>query len=576
MRRRWDSRLAWAAALVSLAGIAAARAVLAALAFLLDPGAAAAWVAFEAECGGVRRALEESFVRPAEAAEARFVPLLAASLGDELRSSRAAEAFLSPEAVIAAARAARGEATVAAFVARLRGASPFRGGNGDAARVRLRAALRGAVQRLDRFSDLLLGGGAANLALVLRLSFPLLSGIDLVRDASGAVRIDLVVAASGAAAAGLRRGDEVESLDGRPASDLSLADLRDALSRPAELVVRRPGFSAPFRVALGCDAASLLRVESARLPGGIGWIRIPLFYPGSSMHLVDSVRSLREDGARALVLDLRGNPGGAVADALLMADLFLGAGRRLVRFEGGSLSPAARALREKAYESRASEADFGGPLVALVDGSSASASELLAMALRESGRARLVGERTFGKGVAQIVQPLAVTEDAAGGRLPAAIVDLLSVTALRFVSGSGSIDLHGTGLEPDVVSLAAAPPEAEFLAALAGVAAADAYVDSAIPLDGDLAESLARDDGGDPSRYPRLEEAATAIGAGDLETARRRVRARLRARRLAAGLDAGPDFREDPALRDAIREVLALCGVDPADVPEYGLSRRER
>jgi C-terminal processing protease CtpA/Prc len=284
---------------------------------------------------------------------------------------------------------------------------------------------------------------------------------------------------------------------------------------------------------------------------------VPIFFPGSSMHVVDAVRSLREAGARALVLDVRGNPGGAVADALVMADLFVGSGRRLVEFRGRSRAPQAAALRERAYEGTESEADFAGPLVVLQDGSSASASELLAMALRDAGRARIVGERSFGKGVAQLVVPVGVPKSKGGPRLSPPVVDWLSVTALRFVSGSGAIDPHGCGLEPDVLAEDPGLPEAELRARLEARPALDAYVDERLPLDGDLSRALSRDDGGDPARWPAFSDLLRATGSTDPEMLRRRLRERLRQRRILAGLDAGPDPASDPALRAAVREALA-------------------
>jgi len=539
-----------------------------------DPVTERVFRAFEREAAAVVGAMRVAALSPASASEASLVPLLAASLRDVLLAAGDASGFEDGRDLSAAADSAAFRPTLRRFLRALDGASRVE--DPELAARTLRASLPGLVNRYDRFSDLFLGTGPANLALLLRLSYPFTTGIDLVRDEGGRVEIDLVVRGSEAWAAGLVPGDEVLRIDGRPVGRLSLSDLRDAARRPIEVEARRGEDAEPFRVSLGADGSNLLRVESAALPGGVVWIRVPIFFLGASVQVADALRERRAAGARAVVLDLRGNPGGTVADAVVMADFFVGAGPTLARFEGESEFPEARAIRERRFAGTASEADFDGPVVVLVDRSSASASELLAMALRDAGRARIVGERTFGKGVAQIFFPLVVPSDPVAPAPAVPVVDVLAVTALRFVSARTGESPHGLGLVPDLAAATAPPPEADVRAFRAAQEAVDAYLDSAIGVASGLGESLARGDGRDPGRYPGLLEAMAAFGAPDAESARRWARSRLRARRLLLGLDAGPDLLEDDALRSAAREALRALGLEDGAIDALDPGYRSR
>jgi hypothetical protein len=154
-------------------------------------------------------------------------------------------------------------------------------------------------------------------------------------------------------------------------------------------------------------------------------------------------RRLVRDGARALILDLRGNPGGLIAEAVSIANLFLPPELVVTHIlERGE-------HHELPTEFESTTPAFGPelPLVVLIDRSSASASELLTGALKDHRRALFVGERTFGKGIGQMMRPLLLTrgEGARSGGFPR--FDVLWITALRFLP-PGEVDFHGVGLVP--------------------------------------------------------------------------------------------------------------------------------
>lgn len=170
-------------------------------------------------------------------------------------------------------------------------------------------------------------------------------------------------------------------------------------------------------------------VREAMLPGGVGWLEIRLFSADVPARVHGAVRRLRAEGMEALIIDLRGNPGGEVMAAIELAGDFLEPGSLVVtrRDEEGD---------ETAYRAR-QERPYRFPVAALIDGGTASAAELFAGCLKAHGRAVLIGEPTRGKGVAQRLGP-----DASG-----ACARLETVARFELPGGA---PLHEVGIEPDV------------------------------------------------------------------------------------------------------------------------------
>ncbi|MFH9828157.1 S41 family peptidase [Streptomyces bobili] len=256
-------------------------------------------------------------------------------------------------------------------------------------------------------------------------------GLEARRERDGRIEVTNVQAGSPAAAAGIRAGDRLRSVDGstvdgRPVTDVVSLLRGDATDAAAGTTVRL-GLERGTRVWTQTLRRARLSTDSvtvSTLAGGVTVIRITAFTKGAG----DAVRTA-VDAAPAgagVVLDLRGNSGGLVTEAVSTASVFL---------DGGLV-----ATYDVEGEQRALHADSGGdttrPLVALVDGGTMSAAELLTGALRDRGRAVVVGSRTFGKGSVQMPS-----------RLPDGSVAELTVGHYSTPSGR-SVD--GTGVTPDL------------------------------------------------------------------------------------------------------------------------------
>ncbi|MCF4138597.1 S41 family peptidase [Streptomyces sp. Tue 6430] len=256
-------------------------------------------------------------------------------------------------------------------------------------------------------------------------------GLEARRERDGRIEVTKVQAGSPAAAAGIRAGDRLRAVDGRavdgrPVTEVVSLLRGDATDAPAGTTVRL-GLERGARVWTQTLRRARLSTDSVTvrtLPGGVTVIRVTAFTKGSG----DAVRTAVDatPAGTGIVLDLRGNSGGLVTEAVSTASAFL---------DGGLV-----ATYDVDGEQRALHADSGGdttrPLVTLVDGGTMSAAELLTGALRDRGRAVVVGSRTFGKGSVQMPS-----------RLPDGSVAELTVGHYRTPSGR---TVDGTGVTPDL------------------------------------------------------------------------------------------------------------------------------
>jgi carboxyl-terminal processing protease len=237
--------------------------------------------------------------------------------------------------------------------------------------------------------------------------------------------------------AGILPGDEIVAIDGQDARniglDKSVKVMRGEPGTKIELTIRRPSEMKIFRVPLIRREIRLPSIDFAALPDGVAWIRIRQFQERTHDDFVDAIGKVRAEiggPIRGVVLDLRRNPGGLVDQAMGIADEVLDGGVVYrMKGQGGRVLEEGRAKSGGALVSP--------PMVALIDGGSASASELLAAALADHKRATLVGETTFGKGSVQSILQLG---GGAGVKL----------TIARYYSPNGR-SIQGQGVEPDVV-----------------------------------------------------------------------------------------------------------------------------
>ncbi len=235
--------------------------------------------------------------------------------------------------------------------------------------------------------------------------------------------------------AGLHPGDRIVKIDGNPTKDMTLIEavkkLRGPKGTSVTLTILREESPGPFELTLVREVIEVKSVKAKDLGDGITYIRISSFQERTMKDLLKAIEQLTKNGMSALILDLRNDPGGLLNQAVQVTDLFLEKGQLIVYTEG----------RIKNQDLRFS-AEHGPqiprvPMVVLVNGGSASASEIVAGALQDWKRAVVLGTKTFGKGSVQTVIPLS---DGSGLRL---------TTAKYFTPKGRSI--HGTGLLPDII-----------------------------------------------------------------------------------------------------------------------------
>lgn len=251
--------------------------------------------------------------------------------------------------------------------------------------------------------------------------------------------------------AGLRPGDILIEVDGKSTDKMSLHDavekLRGDPGTAVKIVIARPGEVGPLRFNLEREVIKVPSVRGARLlPGSprVGYVRLTQFSEPTAKEFSKALDTLESQGMEALVLDLRFNPGGLLGAAVEVAGEFLPGGALVVYTEGRSPTAARRYLAPgKGHKPRSY------PLAVLVNGSSASAAEIVAGALKDTGRALLVGETTFGKGSVQSVVSL---PDGSAVRL---------TTAKYYTPGKQLI--HEKGVVPQIRATMSAEEEAELL-----------------------------------------------------------------------------------------------------------------
>jgi carboxyl-terminal processing protease len=242
--------------------------------------------------------------------------------------------------------------------------------------------------------------------------------------------------------AGLQPGDRIVKIDGMVTKDMQLADavkrMRGRPGTKVTIAVTREGWSEPQDFEITREQIRVQSVRSHDLGGGIGYIRLRQFQEQTAHDVEAAIDKLNKAGMKALVLDLRNNPGGLLTAAVEVTEKFVDDGKLVVYTEGRVRNQNMR------FSAHAKKAFTSAPMVILVNQGSASASEIVAGALQDYGRAVLVGTQTFGKGSVQTIIPLS---DGSGLRL---------TTAKYFTPKGRSI--HGKGISPDIVVELPKPP----------------------------------------------------------------------------------------------------------------------
>ncbi len=261
-------------------------------------------------------------------------------------------------------------------------------------------------------------------------------GIEVGID-DGFVRVISPIDDTPAAEAGILAGDTIVRLDDTPVKGISLNDavkkMRGKPGTPIVLTIVREGEEKPLVFTLKRAVIKVRSVRSRMLEPGFGYIRLAQFQAPSGDEMLKELRELKQAAGgslKGLVLDLRNNPGGILGGAVAVADAFLESGR-IVYTEGR--------IRDSELEFSAKPPDLldHAPLVVLVNEGSASASEIVAGALQDSGRAVIMGRATFGKGSVQTILPM--NNHAA-----------LKLTTARYFTPSGR-SIQAEGIKPDII-----------------------------------------------------------------------------------------------------------------------------
>jgi carboxyl-terminal processing protease len=296
----------------------------------------------------------------------------------------------------------------------------------------LEYAIRGMLNGLDPHSVYLTRDAFEDLQTSTNGEFSGL-GLEVGMD-NGFLKVISPIDGSPAAEAGMQSGDVILKLDGIAIKGMSLNEAVDKMRGPkgSEIVISigRPGESQPFDLTLTRDVIKVASVRERWLEPGFAYLRISQFQKNTGDDVRAAIeRLIDEEAMKGLVVDLRNNPGGVLGASVDVAGLFLEGGT--VVYTEGRLANAGRT-----YAATSEDMTGGVPIVILINGGSASASEIVAGALQDQGRAVVMGTPSFGKGSVQTVLP--ISEERA----------VKLTTALYFTPNGRSIQAEG--IQPDM------------------------------------------------------------------------------------------------------------------------------
>ena len=338
----------------------------------------------------------------------------------------------------------------------------------------LENAIRGMLSGLDPHSDYLDASSFEDLQNHTTGEFGGL-GIEVGME-NGFIKVVTPIDDTPAERAGIQPGDLIIQIDNKPIKGMNLQEAVTLMRGPAGskivLTILRNGVNAPFDVKLKRDVITVAGVRGEMLQPGYGYIRISQFQSRTGQDLKKQLATLKagREPLKGLILDLRNNPGGLLQASVQVVDEFINEG--LIVYTEGRLPNA----YSRFMASAKNPAD-DTPMVVLINGGSASASEIVAGALQDHRRAIIVGTQSFGKGSVQTVLPL--SEDSA-----------IKLTTARYYTPSGS-SIQAQGIIPDIVV-----EKARIEAVNAGIQVTEA----------DLAGHLGRGDGAESDGKSRKKE----------------------------------------------------------------------
>lgn len=311
----------------------------------------------------------------------------------------------------------------------------------DAALVE--SAINGMLSSLDPHSSYMSPKHFRDMQVQTRGEFGGL-GIEVTME-DGLVKVVTPIDDTPAFKAGVMAGDLITHLDGEQVQGLTLSEavekMRGPVNTDIEIVVRREGAAEPITIKITRD---IIRIRSVRnrVEGDVGYIRITQFNEQTFDGLKDSIDTLTteigKDKLKGFILDLRNNPGGLLDQAIAVSDAFLDRGE-IVSTRGRNSDETQR------YNARSGDLVGDYPVIVLINGGSASASEIVAGALQDHRRATILGTRSFGKGSVQTIVPLGAN-------------GAIRLTTARYFTPSG-VSIQAKGINPDIEALQVLPEE---------------------------------------------------------------------------------------------------------------------
>jgi carboxyl-terminal processing protease len=313
-------------------------------------------------------------------------------------------------------------------------------------------AINGMLNGLDPHSSYLNQRSYRDMQVQTRGEFGGL-GIEVTQE-NGYIKVISPIDDTPAARAGIKAGDIITQLNGTSVQGMTLQEaveqMRGERGTAIKLTIRREGADKPLELSLTREVIRPQVVRFRLESGDIGYVRVTSFNEQTDTGLRKAIQTLRQQagagGLKGLVLDLRNNPGGLLDQAVQVSDDFL---------EQGEIVSTRARRPEDAQRWNAKPGDIaqGVPMVVLINGGSASASEIVAGALQDHRRAIVLGVKSFGKGSVQTVMPIP-------GQ------GAIRLTTARYYTPSGR-SIQGTGIEPDIEVLSqrqeanAGPPQRE-------------------------------------------------------------------------------------------------------------------
>ena len=271
-------------------------------------------------------------------------------------------------------------------------------------------------------------------------------GIEVTKE-DGLVKVVAPIDDTPAAKAGVMANDVIIKLDNEQVQGLTLNQavekMRGPVNSKIKLTIMRNGLDKPIDVAIVRDVIRVKSVRSHAEGDDVGYIRVTQFNEqtteGLKKAISDLISQLGSDKVKGFVVDLRNNPGGLLDQAISVSDAFLDKGE-IVSTRGRNAEETQR------FNARAGDLTKGKPVIVLINGGSASASEIVAGALQDHKRATLIGTRSFGKGSVQTIIPMGADKGA------------LRLTTARYFTPSGR-SIQAKGIEPDIKVLQEVPTD---------------------------------------------------------------------------------------------------------------------